>query len=98
MPTHYEATVTEFVRRVSRHNVNKPAVYIRGDKPEPFTKTMPKLIAEVVTKPMRTAEVVQAVIESGWQTTMKPEHLRTHVKASLRRAGFREKDGKWARS
>ncbi|QDU31794.1 hypothetical protein ETAA8_69540 [Anatilimnocola aggregata] len=87
------------IRRVRRHNVNQPAIYIRSDdaKPTPNDKALREVIAEVVNKPMRTAEVVAAVLETGWQTQMIPAHFRTHVKAKLRQAGFREVSGKWGK-
>jgi hypothetical protein len=36
---------------------------------------------------MQTAEVVLAVLEAGWETTLIPGHFRTHVISRLRMAG-----------
>jgi len=83
------------VRRVSRHKAHQSAVYIRDDQPEPFTKTLKDVVAEVVTHPMRTAEVVHAVLASGWVTTMNAASFRAHVLSRLRQAGFRKVAGKW---
>jgi hypothetical protein len=88
------------VRRLKRHLAGASAVYIwGGDSVEPTLndRTLKEVILELVSKPMRTAEVVQAVLDAGWETTMIPAHFRTHVISRLRQAGFREKGGKWVR-
>lgn len=88
------------VRRLKRANVHAPAEYMRTDGPAkvvpvPRDKTLHDWLREIVTKPMRTAEVLEAVKESGFQTTMIPAHLRTYAKRALKEAGFREVGGKW---
>lgn len=88
------------IRRVARHNVNQPAVYIRDEKSAERTlndKPLKTVIAERVTEPMRTMEVVMMLQEAGWTTTMAAEHFRTHVRAALRGAGFAERGGKWVK-
>ncbi|HEX5103335.1 MAG TPA: hypothetical protein VFV87_05970 [Pirellulaceae bacterium] len=90
------------VRRMKRASVHEPAQYIRTDGPAkvvpvPRDRSLRDWLEEIVTKPMRTAEVMQAVKESGFQTTMIAGHLRTYVKRSLREAGYREVAGKWQR-
>jgi hypothetical protein len=89
------------VRRVKRAKVNEPASYVRCEgpgKPEPAIrdKTLRQVLVETVKRPMFIAEVVMAVQEAGYKTTMIPANLRTHVIRELKSAGFREVGGKWA--
>lgn len=90
------------VRRVKRHTVKSGAVYMRTSANEPGIvteeKTVRALIDEVMTKPMRIAEVCAAVLAAGHKTSMIPGHFRTHVIRRLKEAGFRERDGKWGRN
>lgn len=88
------------VRRVRKHAVNEPAVYARVGAPVTFdgeAMSLRQLILEVVTRPMRIAEVCVAVVEAGHKTRMRPGHLRTTVISQLRKLGFRERDGKWGK-
>jgi len=88
------------VRRVRRHKVNEPAVYARTDGPvkvEAEDKNLRQVILETVTRPMRTAEVVVALLEGGYKTSMIPGHFRTTVIRQLRQLGLKEKGGKWSR-
>lgn len=88
------------VRRLTKRNVGKPATYIRSDGREQPTirdKSLVQVVREVVKQPMRTSEVVFAVLDAGWETTMIPGHFRTHVISRLRKAGYREVAGKWVR-
>lgn len=90
----------KLVQRLQRHRAGEAAVYIwGGEKVEPTLndRTLKEVIAELITTPMRTAEVVQTVLQAGWKTTMIPGHFRTHVISRLRQAGFREKGGRWVR-
>lgn len=80
----------KLIRRVRKHNVNTPAVYIRDEKAAERTlndKPLDKVIAELVAEPMRTMEVVMMLQEAGWKTTMAAEHFRTHVQAALWEVG-----------
>lgn len=89
------------VRRVKRHKVNEPAVYARTDgavKTEAEDKNLRQVIRETVTHPMRTAEVVVALLEGGYKTKMIPGHFRTTVIRQLRQLGLRERGGKWAKT
>lgn len=89
------------VRRVKRAKVNEPAVYARTDGPvkvEAEDRNLRQVILETVTRPMRIAEVVAAVLEAGHKTNMVPAHLRTHILRVLRQTGFRERGGKWAKN
>lgn len=89
------------IRRLKRHLPHEPAVYIRTDKAMPpvlTDRTLQDVLPEIVTKPMRTAEVCHALKEAGWQTRMIPAHFRTFVINRLKRAGFKERDGKWWRT
>lgn len=86
------------VRRVKKAKVNEPAAYVRCEGPvEPAgrDKSLRQVIVETVSRPMRIAEVVMAVAEAGYNSTMKAEHLRTHVIRELKSAGFRLGGGKW---
>lgn len=84
----------KLIRRTKRRSVNRPAAYIRDDQDED-NRTLQQIVEQVCTKPMRTAEVVHAALEAGWETTMNRQHFRAAVKACLRRAGMKERDGKW---
>src|SRR5262249_11585306 len=89
------------VARVERHTSTRGAVYARCDGKPAGTindKNLRSVLRELVTRPMRTAEIVMMVLEAGWKTTMIPEHFRTHVKSRLRAAGFREREGRWSRA
>jgi hypothetical protein len=86
------------LRRVKRAKVNEPASYIRCEGPgdnEAPDKTLRQVILETVTRPMRIVEVVLAVQEAGYRTTMNREHFRTHCIRELKAAGFRLDGGKW---
>lgn len=85
---------------MKKHTVYEPAVYARVGAPVSFdgeAKSLRQLVLEVVTRPIRIAEVCVAIKEAGHKTRMKPGHLRTTVIRQLRLAGFRERDGKWGR-
>lgn len=86
------------LRRVAKHTVNQPASYVRCETPQQTVadKTLRQIVCDVVTRPMYIAEVVHAVLEAGYKTTMRrKDSFRTHVIRELRAAGFREQGGKW---
>ena len=59
-------------------------------------KSLRKTLLEVVTRPMRILEVLVAVKEAGYVTTMrKHEHFQTHAIRELRAAGFVLRGDKW---
>lgn len=92
------------VRRVKRSQNQQPAVYARvgvETEPLPFEDmTLAEVVKEVLGArgPMRQTELVVAMMESGYQTTMKPKGLRNAVGKILAKdkQAFRQSGGKWA--
>jgi hypothetical protein len=89
------------VRRLKRATTQEAAQYVRSDgpakvEPVPKDRTMRDYIAEVLTRPMTTAEVVMGVVAAGFKTTMRAGNLRDYVKRELRAAGFGETGGRWS--
>ncbi len=85
------------LQRVRKATVKEPAAYIRSDvATEAQERSLRQTIVETVKRPMFIAEVLAAVLEAGYRTTMKREHFRTHCIRELRTAGFRESpEGRW---
>ena len=91
------------IRRVKKSQNQQPAVYVRVGvevTPLPFEDmTLSDVIVEVLSsrQPMRQTELVMAMLEAGYQTTMSPKRLRDAVGVVLRKGGgrFREVDGEW---
>jgi hypothetical protein len=92
------------VRRISRSRGSEPAVYARLGvqvAPRPFQDmTMREVIRTVLAeKPLTQTELVVAMLESGYYTTMTRQALRNAVGMELRKDGeFRKADGKWTLS
>lgn len=83
---------------MKRAKVDEPAAYERVERPgqaEPEDKTLRQVVAEVVTRPLRIAEVVAGVLDAGYKTTMGLGDLRTHILRVMREAGFKRVDGRW---
>lgn len=61
--------------------------------------TLPEVVTQVLSnrQPMRQTELVMAMLEAGYQTTMSPENLRDAVGVVLRkgRGRYRQVDGEW---
>lgn len=85
------------LRRVRRASANERAVYCRSDLPIPTTnpKTLSEVVREVLTRPMRMGEIVVAVTEAGYQTTMTPRGFRGNLSQVLRKMGYRRDGDKW---
>jgi hypothetical protein len=87
------------ITRLKRANIHEPAVYVRSEAAPPKTglddMTLLEVIGKVLVRPMTTTEVVVAVLEAGYQTTMGRTHLRNHVTRLLNRGGFKQDAGKW---
>ena len=60
--------------------------------------TLPEVVAKVlqVRQPLRQTELVAAMLEAGYQSTMSPKNLRTAVGIVLRKGAYRQSGGKWA--
>lgn len=94
------------VRRVKRAQKTQPAVYVRvgaNVEPLPFEDmTLAEVVEEVLKsrQPMRQTDLVVAMLEAEYQTTMKPKALRNAVGRVLRgdEGRFGEKGGKWVAS
>ena len=92
------------VSRISRSRGSEPAVYARLGvqvAPRPFQDmTMREVIRTVLAeKPLTQTELVVAMLESGYYTTMTRQALRNAVGMELRKDGeFRKADGKWTLS
>ena len=76
-----------------------PAVYVRSGVPVPAIPfedmTLPEVIRAVLTHPMRQTELVVAMLEQGYETTMTRNALRDAVGVELRKGTFRNEGGKW---
>lgn len=90
------------VRRLKKSQNRNPAVYVRvGVSVEslPFEdKTLPEVIAEVLgDRCLNRTELAVAMIEAGYQTTMKPRALSHAVGVELRQyqQRFRQVGDKW---
>ena len=91
------------VRRVKKSRNTQPAVYVRVGvdvKPLPFEDmTLPEVVAEVLRsrQPVRQTDLVVAMLEAGYQTTMSPKALRDAVGRVLRgdEGRFRTRKGEW---
>lgn len=91
------------VRRVKKSRNTQPAIYVRvGVEVEPLPfgdMTLPEVVEEVLKscQPCRQTELVMAMLEAGYQTTMSPKALRDAAGRVLRgdEGRFREKSGEW---
>lgn len=90
------------IRRVSRHGNGRPAVYVRVDVPtrkRAFEDmTLVEVMAAVLAdRAMTQTELVVAMLEAGYETTMSRKALRMEVTTILRKGTGRFKtDGdKW---
>jgi hypothetical protein len=87
------------VKRLKRASIHEPAVYVRADvnaKAVPLDDmTLLQVIGNVLTKPMTSMEVVVAVLEAGWQTSMSRTNMRNHVVRTLKKNGFKVVAGRW---
>ncbi|MCE5302801.1 MAG: hypothetical protein LLF97_06785 [Planctomycetaceae bacterium] len=90
------------VRRIKKSQNTTPAVYVRvgvSVQPLPFEDmTLPEVVEKVLreSQPMRQTELVTAMMEAGYQTTMTSKNLRNAVGVVLRKDKmYREKNGAW---
>lgn len=88
------------VRRLKRSSNTEPAKYVRvGAAVEklPFEDMrLPEVIAAVLTRPMRPTEIVVAMREQGYESSMSNNALRDYVGRELRAGEFRRgADGRW---
>ena len=90
------------VIRLKRSQLRLPAVYAREGvevEPSPFgDMTLKEVVAQVLDRPMSQTELVVAMLEAGYQTSMNPKKLRDAVGVVLREGTFSGKGGKWAGS
>ncbi len=92
------------VRRVKKSQNTQPAIYVRVGvevQPLPFEDmTLPEVVTQVLAdrQPMRQTDLVVAMLDAGYQTTMTPKNLRNAVGVALHRdrKRFRQVDGEWA--
>jgi len=86
------------VKRIKRSNVRECAVYARVEFPVKVSPlgdmTLLQAIGTVMTRPMTTTEIVVAVLESGYETTMPRSVFRNAVTKELGRV-YLQRDGKW---
>lgn len=93
------------VRRVKKSQNTQPAIYVRVGvdvEPLPFEDmTLPEVVTAVLSKhqPIRQTDLVVAMLEAGYQTTMSPKRLRDAVGVVLRNGeGFEQTNGEWLSS
>lgn len=93
----------KIIRRMKKSQSNQPAVYVRVGvdiEPLPFEDlTLPEVVAEVLggREPTRQTDLVVAMLEAGYQTSMSPKRLRDAVGRVLQgdERRFRRTGGKW---
>lgn len=87
------------IRRLKRATQSSFTIYVRAEvlvKLNPLDDmTLAEVVAQVLTKPMTTAEVMVAAIEFGYRSTMPPRRLQKYVGVVLRRGEFRRDGEKW---
>jgi len=91
------------VRRVKKSQNHQPAIYVRVGvdvEPLPFEDmTLPEVVADVLSsrQPMRQTDLVVAMLEAGYQSTMSAKNLRNAVGVVLHKGKerFRQVDGEW---
>ncbi len=90
------------VRRVKRSSGTEPAVYVRVGvevDPLPFEDmTLVDVIASVLeTRPMNPTEMVVAMLEAGYKTSMEKIAFRDAISVELKRDKnrFRRDNGRW---
>ncbi|QDU31789.1 hypothetical protein ETAA8_69490 [Anatilimnocola aggregata] len=91
------------IRRIKRSTIHEPASYVRYEVPVPenassvLDMSMSQVIDLVLTRPMTSTEVVVAVREAGYVSTMTKTGFRNHVVDLLNRGKYRQDGGKWLR-
>ena len=77
------------VIRLKRSQLRLPAVYAREGvevEASPFGDMTPKeVVAQVLDRPMSQTELVVAMLEGGYQTSMNPKKLRDAVGGGVAR-------------
>jgi hypothetical protein len=91
------------IKRIRRATIHEPALYVRvGASVAPPTPladaTLADVIRMVLTRPMTTTEVMVAVVEAGYRSSMPKTQLRSHVGRELRAGPWQRDGGKWTRS
>lgn len=89
------------IRRLRRATIHEPALYVVADSPAtPPAATADKTLAEVIrgvlTRPMSLTEVVLAVTDAGYRSSMSRGNLRQHVHRELK-ARFKFDGTKWTK-
>ena len=90
------------VRRLRKSRGTEPALYARAGvqvDAQPFgDKTLAQVVGEVLgAKSLTQTELVMAMIDAGYQSTMTPQALRNAVGVVLREGPFKRREGKWRR-
>jgi len=87
------------VRRLKKSKNTTPAVYVRTGVTVPTIPfedmTLPEVIRAVLTRPMNQTELVVAMLEQGYETTMTRNTLRDAVGVELREGAVKGEGGKW---
>jgi hypothetical protein len=92
------------IRRVKKSQNTQPALYVSAGvevEPLPFEDmTLPEVVEQVLgdRQPLRQTDLVVAMLEAGYQTTMEPKALRGAVGVVHRgdRERFRKSGDLWA--
>lgn len=90
------------VRRLRKSNGTTPAIYVRAGVEVPEGPlgdlTLREVVARTLTRPMNKAELLVAILESGYRTNMNRVYLQNAVGEILRKGGYQCEGGKWTRS
>ena len=87
------------VQRLKRATIHEPAVYTREAEPAAVNAlgdaTLAEVIRAVVVRPMNAPQIITAVLDAGYQTSMTRGALLRHVVRALRQGAIVLADGKW---
>jgi DNA-binding transcriptional ArsR family regulator len=86
------------IKRLRKGTGKTLSLYARADcGDEQESKPIKVAVAEVLTQPMRLAEIVVAVLETGHRTTQTRNEFRNTVRRVLREGGYRQDGERWAK-
>jgi hypothetical protein len=87
------------IRRIRRSTIHEPALYVRAEHAPPpgpmDDKSLFQAIGQVHKAPMSTTEILIAVVEAGYNSTMSRNNLRNAIAGLMRRHGYKADAGRW---
>lgn len=87
------------IYRVRKPKLGQNAIYaakgVKAAAPKLGDASLVDVMHSVCTRPMTPTEVMVAVLEAGYETSMARKTMQAHVSKILRRGRFAAQDGKW---